>query len=187
MKKIQVLFCLTWQLGVMQYQVQVWLYWYQFLNVGEGLPSSKEQFLLFGGDYEESSNVVYNFFKILIKDVRFLESKVFEITASDGVRKVAELPYDMKMLAFLARELSNAATYLCTFANVKRDEANDCQKTFGESVGNYWKPSTYEKQVQDAIKVETKLRQLEAKKCFPGTLDGKILTYISRELKKHTI
>ena len=104
-----------------------------------------------------------------------------------GVRKVAELPYDMKMLAFLARELSNAATYLCTFANVKRDEANDCQKTFGESVGNYWKPSTYEKQVQDAIKVETKLRQLEAKKCFPGTLDGKILTYVSRELKKHTI
>ena len=58
-----------------------------FLNVGEGLPSSKEQFLLFGGDYEESSNVVYNFFKILIKDVRFLESKVFEITASDGGKK----------------------------------------------------------------------------------------------------
>ena len=32
-----------------------------FLDVGERLPSSKEQFLLFGDDSEESSNVVYNF------------------------------------------------------------------------------------------------------------------------------
>ena len=158
-----------------------------FLNVGERLPSSKEQFLLFGGDCEESSNVVYNFFKILIKDIRFLESKVFEITTSDRVRKVefklTELPNDMKMLAFLAGELSNAATYFCTFANVKRDEANDYQKTFGEAGGNYWKPFTYEKRVQDAIKVEAKKRQLEAKKSSPGTLHGKILTYISHELK----
>ena len=89
----------------------------------------------------------------------------------------------MKMLAFLAGELSNAATYFCTFANVKRDEANEFQKTFGESIGNYWKPFTYEKRVQDAIKVEAKLRQLEVKRCSPGTLHGKILTYISHELK----
>ena len=124
----------------------------------------------------------------MIKDIRFLESKVFEITTSDRVRKVefklTELPNDMKMLAFLASELSNnAATYFCTFANVKRDEANDCQKTFGEIGGNYCKPFTYNKQVQDAIKVEAKMRQLEAKKCSPGTIHGKILTYISHELK----
>ena len=156
-----------------------------FLNVGERVPRNKEQFLLFGGDFEESSNV-YNFFKILIKDIRFLHGKVFEIT-SDGVRKVefklTELPNDMKMLVFLAGELSNAATYFCTFANVKRNEANDCQKTFGEAVGNYWKPFTYEKPVQDAIKVEAKIRELEAKKCSPGTLHGKVLTCISHELK----
>ena len=120
-----------------------------FLNVGERLPSSKEPFLLFGGDCEKNSNVVNNFFKILIKDIRLLDSKVFEITTSDGVGKVefklTELPNDMKMLAFLAGELSNTATYCCTFANVKRNEANDCQKTFGEAVGNYWKFFTYEK------------------------------------------
>ena len=44
-----------------------------FLNVGERLPSSMEQFLFFGGDCEESSDVVYDFFKILIKDIRFIE------------------------------------------------------------------------------------------------------------------
>ena len=108
-----------------------------FLNVSERLPSSKEQFLLFGGNYEESSNVLFNFFKILIKDIRFLESKVFEITTSDAIRKVkfklTELPNDINMLAFLAGKLSSAATYFCTFLNVKRSEANDCQKNICRS------------------------------------------------------
>ena len=44
-----------------------------FLNVGERLPGSKEQFLLFGGAVEANSEIVSNFFKILIKDVLFLE------------------------------------------------------------------------------------------------------------------
>ena len=121
----------------------------------------------------------------MIKDIRSLESKVFEITTSDGIRKVefklTELPNDMKMLGFLAGELSNAATYICIFANVKHNEANYCQKTFGEAVGNYWKSFTYEMRVQDAIKAEVKLRQLEAKKCFPSFLHGKILICISHE------
>ena len=83
----------------------------------------------------------------MIKDIRFLESKVFEKTTSNGVRKVelklTELPNDMKMLAFLVSEPSNAAKNFFTFANVKHDEANDSQKIFGEAVGNYWKLFTY--------------------------------------------
>ena len=55
----------------------------------------------------------------MIKDIRFLESKVFEKTTSNGVRKVefklTELPNDMKMLAFLVGELSNAATIFLHF------------------------------------------------------------------------
>ena len=80
-----------------------------FLNVGERLPSSKEQFLLFGGNVEENSDAVVKFLKILVKDLKYLESKVFEI--ENGVKKVkvefkvAELPNDMKMLSFLAGEL----------------------------------------------------------------------------------
>jgi hypothetical protein len=34
----------------------------------------------------------------------------------------AELPNDMKMLAFLAGELTNSATYFSTFADVKVSE-----------------------------------------------------------------
>ena len=49
-----------------------------FLNVGERLPSSKEQFLLFGGNVEENSDAFVKFLKILVKDLKYLESKVFE-------------------------------------------------------------------------------------------------------------
>ena len=103
-----------------------------FLNVGERLPSKEEQFLLFGGAVEEYSEIVSNFFKILIKDVLFLESNIFEIATDSGNYKVefklVELPNDMKMVAFLAGELSNAATYFCTYGNVRRNEANYCKK-----------------------------------------------------------
>ena len=128
------------------------------LNVGERFPSSEEQFLLFGGAVEENSEIVSNFFKILIKDVLFLESNIFEIATDSGNYKVefklVELPNDMKMVAFLAGELSNAATYFCTYANVRRNEANYCKKIFGEEPKSYWKPFTYEKRLQDAKKVE---------------------------------
>ena len=64
------------------------------------------------------------------------------------------------MLSFLAVELSNVATYFCTFANVKRDEANDITKSFGESDTNQWKPFSYEKRVLDAKKVAEKTQKL---------------------------
>ena len=77
-----------------------------------------------------------------------MNSNIFEIATHSGIHKVefklAELPNNMKMVAFLAGELSNAATYFCTFANVRRNEANDCKKTFGEEPKNYWKPFTHE-------------------------------------------
>ena len=50
-----------------------------FLNVGERLPSSKEQCLLFGDVVEENKKIVSNLFKILMKDILLLESNIFEI------------------------------------------------------------------------------------------------------------
>ena len=142
--------------------------------------------LLFGGAVEENSEIVSNFFKILIKDVRFLESNIFEIATHSGIHKVefklAELPNGTKMVAFFAGELSNAATYFCTFANVRRNEANDCKKTLGEEPKNYWTPFTYEKRLQDAKKVQAKSMQL-GKKVSAVSLHSKILAYIANESK----
>ena len=93
---------------------------------------SKEQVLLFGGAVYENSEIVSNFFKILIKEIQFLESNISKIETHNGIHKVefnlAELLNDIKMVAFLAGELSNDVTYFCTFANLVRNEANDWEK-----------------------------------------------------------
>ena len=66
--------------------------------------------------------------------------------------KVELLPNDMKMLAFLGGELTNAAYFFTTFANVNRDDKNDISKKFSLKGDFAWKPFTYEKRIADAAK-----------------------------------
>ena len=68
-----------------------------FLNCGKRVASSSENFLLFGENVEENSEVVRNFISKLISDI---ESKVFEIGSIRVEFKLGELPNDMKMLSF---------------------------------------------------------------------------------------
>ena len=140
-----------------------------FLNVGERLPSSKEQFLLFGGNVEENSDTVEKFLSLLVKDLKYLESKVFEVeNATKKVKvefKITELQNDMKMLSFLAGELSNSAAYFTTFANVNQSEANDCKKFFGISSQHSWRSFPYSKRVNDASKVAKKKNCWKRKNC----------------------
>ena len=88
----------------------------------------------------------------------------------------------MRMVAFLADELSNPDTYFCTFADVRRNEANECKKTFGEEPKSYWKSVIYEKRLQHAKKVEAKSKQL-GKNFSAIALHSKILVYSTNELK----
>ena len=93
-----------------------------------------------------------------LDDMRNLEREVNTITVNDKNVKVEfklnELPNDMKMLCFLAGELSNAATYFTTFANVNRKDAMDIKKSFGTNKTSSWKTFTYESRVEVAKKVE---------------------------------
>ena len=82
-----------------------------FLNVGEMLPRSKEQFLLFEENAEENSVTAENFLGLLVNNLKYLESKVFEVeNATKKVTvefKITELPNGMKNLSFLTGVLSN--------------------------------------------------------------------------------
>ena len=134
-----------------------------FLNVGERLPSSKERFLVFGGNIEENSGAAENFLSLLLKDLKYLERKVFEVeSATEKVKvkfKISELPNDMKILFFLAGELSNLATYFIPFANVNQGEANDYKKFFRIPSQHSWRPFPYSERVNDASKVAKKKKK----------------------------
>ena len=121
-----------------------------FLNVGEMLPSSKKQFLLFEENVKENSITAENFLGLLVNNLKYLESKVFEVeNATKKVKvefKITELPNDMKMLS----------AHFTTFANANQSEANDYKKSFGISSQYSWRPFPYSKRVHDASKVAKK-------------------------------
>lgn len=89
-----------------------------FLNCGQRVASSSENYLLFGCDVDESADVVNQFIARFVRDLQYLESTVFDIGGRKVEFKVGELINDMKMLARLAGELSNTSTYFSIFANV---------------------------------------------------------------------
>lgn len=156
-----------------------------FLNVGERIASSSEQFLLFGADVEENSRYVSNFVMRLISDVKYLESSVFEVEVGSESRKVefklSELPNDMKMLAFLAGELSNSAQYFSTFGNVTKNDCNDHKKVYGPN--GDWKPFSFKKRVEDAKKVAAKKKSFGSSVAKAVSQRIKVTSFISKELK----
>ena len=62
----------------------------------------------------------------LTSDLTYLENQTFTISIEEITYfvefKVQSVPSDMKMLAFLGGELSNAAFYFTTFANVNKKD-----------------------------------------------------------------
>ena len=73
--------------------------------------------------------------------------------------KLCELPNDMKMLCFLAGELSNSSKYFTTFADVNTDD----YRQYNKSYGNDWKAFSYDKRLQDGAKVLKKRKMNELK------------------------
>lgn len=117
-----------------------------------------------------------------------MESKVFRIQIGSENRaiefKLNELPNDMKMLCFLAGELSNAASYFTTFANVSKESKahKDPSKTFGYEMHNSWKPFQYSKRMNDANKVKQFKVENDKSSYAETTKRTKVTTYISKTL-----
>ena len=88
---------------------------------------------------------------------------------------LTELPNDMKMLSFLLGELSNAATYFTTFANVNLDNYRDYEKTFGKD----WIPFSYDKRISDSKKVAQFKSDLDKTKNAKVTKRAKVTKFIA--------
>lgn len=159
------------------------------LNIGQGVLSSSENFLLFGANCDESCVPVRRFVLQLMKDIDRIEKTIFDISCSDGsIRQIkfliSEYPNDMKMLCFLTGELSNSATYFSSFADVsiqslKSDDA--LSGTFGPESSNKWKPWKYDHRVKVAAAVEKFKTKVSKEKISESTRRSKITAFISQQ------
>ena len=148
-----------------------------FINAGKR--NSTENFLVFGSNADECSKISHRFILNVIRDIKNLESQVFMVDINGSSIKVefklGELPNDMKFLGFLAGELTNAAHYFLTFANVNKDNKKDVKKVFGFESAEKWELFPYEKRLKDAEIIATKKEQYAKVGILEKTRRSKLL------------
>ena len=159
---------------------------FSFLNVGQRLMSSRENFLVFGAFCKENCTLVRRYIAQIVTDLKYLENNIFEIKSEDVTvnveYKVAELSNDMKMLCFLAGELSNSAHYFSTFANVNKADCSNINKNIGDRSSD-WKPYSFKQRIEDSVKVQRKCQELSKLNSTKATKRSKLTAYIKDTLK----
>ena len=155
------------------------------MNVGKRITSSFNNFLVCGTNEKEDHDVVKAFVRRLVHQVRYLESKVFDIVVNGKSYKIEFklelLPNDMKMLACLGGELSNSASYFTTFANIHKKDANDVSVKFSMDGDEHCKPFVYSDRLSHASRVVKKKEDLKGR---PENTQRTLLTqWISNTLK----
>ena len=71
--------------------------------------------------------------KQLVSDIQKTESKVYTVPDIQVSFSLELVPSDIKFTAFLDGELSNAATYFSSFANVSHSDITSLSAKFGIS------------------------------------------------------
>lgn len=99
--------------------------------------------LIFGANCCENALPVLRYISFLLSEIKTIQQETFTIvinaTTYNNVKfKISELPNDMKMLAFLAGELNNAARYFSSFADVSSSNGKCLDGTFGREETNRW-------------------------------------------------
>ena len=153
-----------------------------FLNVGRKVISSNDNFIVFGANCQETSPVVKKYVHSVVRQVADLEGNVFEVEQGVTVTfKFQELPNDMKMIAFLAGELSISARYFSPFANVSKHDCTNIKGTFGVGRGYTWSPWKYEHRVAVAKKVEKYKETLAKQNHSQKQVRSKITDFIAKQ------
>ena len=162
-----------------------------FVNVGKRLMSSKEAFLIFGADVDETDAIVEKYLARIVKDFDFLEENVF-IVKGGGRMCPVEFRLggdssDMKMLCYLAGQLSNSARFFTNFANVFKSGDAHLNPKF--KFGDHWKPFNYKDMVNDGILAEEQWKRLVNSKGSTKLKDlkAKLATYVGEVLKSRQV
>ena len=147
--------------------------------------SSEENFLLFGANCSEDCEPVRRYVKMLSDQMFEIERKTYN-TVIDGKEitlsfKFELLPNDMKYLAFFAGELSISAFYFSPFADIKKDDINNTQSTFGLEHQHKWHPWKYCERITKATEVEKKKAEVNKTNLKPATKREKVTSFISQQ------
>jgi hypothetical protein len=155
------------------------------LNLGKGILSSNDNYLLFGANCSESCITVGRFIQTLMVEVGQIQKQVFPIKVKESVVNVkfciSELPNDMKMLAYLAGELSNSAKFFSTFADVSLENCKNTNGSFGKEKSNTWHPWQYSKRLAVVEKVDAEKKKVSKQSIRPTTKRSKITTFIAQK------
>lgn len=164
-------------------QALAWLV--SFLNCGKRVCSSGESFLLFGANCSEDCEPVSRYVALLKEQMTEIEKKTYPIQVN-GKEVVLSfkfelLPNDMKYLAFLAGELSISASYFSPFADVKKDDINSVQGTFGRNPQSKRHPWKYSDRIRVAAAVQKKKGEVSKTNLKPATKREKVTSFISQQ------
>ena len=158
------------------------------LNIGRGILSRSENVLVFGANCSENCKAVQRYVRKLVCDIQYIEKQSFACTYTTFEGKtctvnvkfrISEYPNDLKMVAFLCGELSNSATYFCSFANVCTSNAIDLTGTFGKEKDKLWQPWSYSQRVRDAKNVEKFKKTVAKQEVSESTKRSKITSFIA--------
>ncbi|XP_020910826.1 uncharacterized protein LOC110248623 [Exaiptasia diaphana] len=124
-------------------------YLVSILNVLEGVQSCDHNYLLMGGNCDETHELMYEYTKHVVEEIKEIEAKEYDVHGIKISFQCRLVPSDQKWMASMCGELNNAATYFSTFANVSKADI----KTIDGKIGGddcTWKTWAYDKRLKDA-------------------------------------
>ena len=152
-----------------------------FLNRGKHVLSSNESFMIFGADCSEDAVVVRHYVFYLFKEISVMEKQSFSISDREIKFKFSEFPNDLKMLAFLAGELSVSARFFSTFANVSTGDYDDPKGTFGKGNQHKWQPWHYSRRLKVSKEVKKIKEKVERQNISAKTKRKKVTDFIASQ------
>lgn len=117
--------------------------------------------------------------KKYLQMLRKLKVRLFcIIQLPECLPKFVLVPSDIKWLATFSGELTNAAYYFSTFANVNSDNKYKVNGSIGYEENSTWQPWQYAERISVATAVQEKKEELSRTKLAESTKRNKVLEFI---------
>ena len=130
------------------------------LNFSESVSSPKHNHIIMAGECAENDVRLETYYKTLTEEIRDMSENGIVIGDKHFDIKVSLFPADQKFHAHLAGELSNAATYPSTYADLKKTDLSMDKHGILPGQFGRWKPWDFEHRLKVAAKVSEFKRQM---------------------------